>query len=188
MLLAQVEHMFRFATWYKNRVRRLAKDKSGVTAIEFAMVAPVFFFLVFAIIETALLYFTATVMNGEVASTARAIRTGSLQQLDDPEDAFYEALCSNLGHVLDCSKVIVDVRTFANFDDLTFDPYLDEEGEADGAEFDPGAAGEVVLIRIAYKYNIITPYLAEFLAPDGTGRVMLQAAAAFQNEPFQNLF
>lgn len=180
--------MYRIATWYRERARRLVKDRSGVAAMEFILVAPVFFFLIFAIVETSLLFFTATVMNGEVSSAARAIRTGNLQREDDPEDAFYEALCSNLDNVLDCDKVIVDIRTYESFDDMAFDEFVDEEGEADGNQFDIGNAGDVVLVRIAYKYQIITPFLAEFLAPPNKDTLMLHAAAAFQNEPFQSLF
>ena len=180
--------MYRIATWYRERVRRLVKDRSGVAAMEFVLVAPVFFFLIFAILETSLLFLTATVMNGEVSAAARSIRTGNLQMEDEPEDAFYELLCSNLDNVLDCDKVIVDIRTYENFDDMTFDEYLNEEGEAEGNQFDIGEAGEVVLVRIAYKYQIITPFLAKFLVPPGQDTLMLQAAAAFQNEPFQSLF
>lgn len=180
--------MYRIATWYRNRVRRLAKDRSGVVAMEFILVAPVFFFLIFAILETSFLFFTATVMNGEVSSVSRFIRTGNLQLEDEPEDKFYELLCANLDNVLDCDKVIVDIRTYEDFDDMAFEEFIDEDGEADGNLFDIGEAGEVVLIRIAYKYQIITPFLAEFLAPPNQDTLMLQAAAAFQNEPFQSLF
>ena len=76
--------MYRIATWYRRRARRLAEDRSGVVAMEFVLVAPVFFFLIFAILETSLLFFTATVMNGEVSSVARSIRTGNLQLEDGP--------------------------------------------------------------------------------------------------------
>ncbi len=65
---------------YADLARRIRRREDGVTAVEFALVAPVFMFLVFAILETSLMYVVATVMQGEVALTTRIIRTGQLQQ------------------------------------------------------------------------------------------------------------
>ena len=100
---------------------RFRRHEGGVVAVEFVLVAPIFFFLIFAILETSILYIVATVMEGETALTARGIRTGQLQQEGDPQTAFREALCSNLGNVLSCDDVVIDVRTFDDFvrDDRT---------------------------------------------------------------------
>ncbi len=154
--------------------------------MEFILIAPVLFFLVFAILETAFLYLTATVMEGEVATAARAVRTGNVQGDDDPAAFFQETLCENLDNVLNCDNVVIDIRRYADFGSIAFEDFLDEDGEPDGNVFEPGDAGEVVLVRIAYKYTIITPFLAEFLSPGGGDTIMLQSATAFQNEPFQN--
>jgi Flp pilus assembly pilin Flp len=154
-----------------NGLRRFRDHESGAVAIEFVLVAPLFLFLVFAIFETAILYTIATVMEGEVALASRAIRTGQLQQEADPETAF-----------------IVDVRTFDDFGEMTFPDFVDEDGNASGNQFLPGDADEIVLVRIAYVYNIVTPYLAEILPPVGSDTVILFSGAAFKNEPFQNAF
>lgn len=171
-----------------NGLRRFRDHESGAVAIEFVLVAPLFLFLVFAIFETAILYTIATVMEGEVALASRAIRTGQLQQEADPETAFTEVLCSNLDNVLNCDNVIVDVRTFDDFGEMTFPDFVDEDGNASGNQFLPGDADEIVLVRIAYVYNIVTPYLAEILPPVGSNTVILFSGAAFKNEPFQNAF
>jgi Flp pilus assembly protein TadG len=146
--------------------RRIRRRDDGVTAVEFAMVAPVFLFLVFAILETSLMYVVATVMQGEVALTKRIIRTGQLQQEDDAITAFCETLCENLNNVLNCDNVIIDVRTFDDFGEIDLDDFVDDEGNASGNQFTPGSAGEIVVVRVAYLYNIVTPYLDEFLPTD----------------------
>lgn len=167
-------------------LRRFRKHESGVAAVEFVLVAPLFLFLVFAIFETSILYIIATVMEGETALAARAIRTGQLQQEADPETAFRETLCRNLGNVLNCDNVIVDVRTFDDFGEMDFDDFVDEDGNASGNLFLPGTADDIVLVRIAYVYTIITPYLSRILPPVGVDTVILYSGAAFKNEPFQN--
>ncbi len=165
---------------------RFRRHEGGVVAVEFVLVAPIFFFLIFAILETSILYIVATVMEGETALTARGIRTGQLQQEGDPQTAFREALCSNLGNVLSCDDVVIDVRTFDDFGEMTFDDFVDEDGGASGNLFDAGTADEIVLVRIAYVYNVVTPYLAAILPPHGNDTVILFSGAAFKNEPFQN--
>jgi Flp pilus assembly protein TadG len=181
-----IGNMVQIARWSRRRAKRLLNNRSGVVAMEFVLVAPILFFLLFAILETSILYLTATIMEGEVAAAARTIRTGTAQQDADPAAYFEEVLCKNLNNVVNCDNVVFDVREFASFEAMTFDDFLDEDGEPDDVEFHPGDAGDVVLVRIAYKYTIITPFLAEFLSPDGSGSIILRAAAAFQNEPFQN--
>ncbi len=156
--------------------------------MEFVLVAPIFLFLIFALFETAILYTIATVMEGEVAQASRSIRTGQLQQEADPRAAFREILCSNLDNVLNCDAVIVDVRTFPDFGEMIFPDFVDDDGNASGNQFLPGDADEIVLVRVAYAYAIVTPYLAEILPPAGVDSVILYSGAAFKNEPFQNAF
>lgn len=110
--------------------RRIRRREDGVTAVEFALVAPVFLFLVFAILETSLMYVVATVMQGEVALTTRIIRTGQLQQEDDSIAAFRDLLCENLDNVLNCDNIIIDVRTFDDFGEIDLDDFVDEDGNA----------------------------------------------------------
>jgi Flp pilus assembly pilin Flp len=167
---------------------RFRRHESGAVAVEFVLVVPLFLFLVFAILETSILYTIATVMEGEVAIAARTIRTGQLQQEADPETAFRTILCSNLDNVLNCDNVIIDVRTFDDFGEMAFEDFLDDEGNASGNLFQAGTADDIVLVRIAYVYTIVTPYLSQILPPVGSGTVMLFSGAAFKNEPFQNAF
>ena len=56
-----------------NHLRRLKRDVAGVTAIEFAVVAPVLFILVFGIIETGQLIFTKQQLHYAVESAVRSV-------------------------------------------------------------------------------------------------------------------
>ena len=165
------------------RIRRFLKARSGVTAVEFALVAPPFLMILFGTLETSLMYFIATTMEGEVQTAARQIRTGNVQVADDPLEAFRDLLCENLDNVLACDAVAIDVRTFPNFGDMDRPPLLDEDGNPQNENFDPGQGGSVVLVRIAYRYPLYTPFLGDFIGA-GSGHFDMYAAAAFQNEPF----
>jgi Flp pilus assembly protein TadG len=165
--------------------RRFVRACAGVTAIEAALVMPPFLFVAFGIIEVALLYFVAATLEGQVSQASRQIRTGNVQQAGDPQQAFRDLLCGNLGGLVTCSDVIVDVRRYGSFGAVSYPPYFDDEGDADDAQFTPGAPGDIVVVRVAYRWQILTPFLAEFLG-DGGGRTKLLAASTvFQNEPYQ---
>jgi Flp pilus assembly protein TadG len=56
--------------------RKLARDKEGVTAIEFALVALPFFTVVFAILELGLAFIVNRMVDNAVIEASRMIRTG----------------------------------------------------------------------------------------------------------------
>ena len=47
----------------RNAMRRFRRNRRGSAAVEFALVAPVFFALLFAIIETAMVFFAGQVLE-----------------------------------------------------------------------------------------------------------------------------
>jgi len=163
---------------------RLFASRSGVTAVEVALVLPPFTLLTFGIIETAMLFFIATSLEGQVATAGRQIRTGSVQAAGAPIDAFKNLLCGGLGGLIDCDNVVLDVRNFPNWSNVTYPPFLDEEGNPSGTAFSPGGPGNIVLVRVAYRWTILTPFLGQFFGDQGGQSKLLHSAAAFRNEPF----
>lgn len=63
----------------RNVLRRFRRSRRGSAAVEFALVAPVFFALLFAIIETALVFFASQVLETVTQNSARMIMTGQAQ-------------------------------------------------------------------------------------------------------------
>jgi Flp pilus assembly pilin Flp len=61
-------------------LRRFARKDDGAAAIEFAMVAAPFLALVFAILETAIVFFAGQVLETATADSARLIMTGQAQK------------------------------------------------------------------------------------------------------------
>jgi Flp pilus assembly protein TadG len=168
--------------------KRLARDRGGATAVEFALVAIPFFWLVFAIIEIAGVSMAQTSLDAAVSETARTIRTGEAQAGAVTETAFKTAVCDYINRMmsLDCvNNLNIDVRRFVDFDGVASPSPL-VGGAIDPAllEFQPGGASEVVLVRAFYEWNIMTPVFGEFLANVGPGRRIINTSALFRNEPF----
>ena len=99
--------------------RQYRRSQSGVTAIEFAMVAPPFFALMMAIFEVGIMLFSEYVIEHGVGKASRMIRTGEVQAVPMNATQFRTLVCGNLASYLECETDLhIDVRAFANFDDV----------------------------------------------------------------------
>src|SRR5690606_22330655 len=94
---------------------RFRRGEEGVTAIEFAIVALPFCTLMFAIIETAIVFFASQALETATADAARLVMTGQAQKQNMSQAAFKQAICDNMRGMIGCEGLKVDVRTYANF-------------------------------------------------------------------------
>lgn len=166
------------------RMGRFARDRRGVTAVEAALILPVFLFILFGIFEVAMLYFVAAALEGQVAESSRQIRTGNVQGESDPLAAFRELLCGPLDIAIDCDRIVIDVRKYAKFGTVTYPDYTDDDGEGEENQFTPGGASEIVVVRATYRWNLIIPGMGLYLGDNGASYKTLESTAVFQNEPF----
>lgn len=167
-------------------LRRFARDRDGATAVEFAMVALPFFAILFAILETALVFFAGQLLETGVADAARLIRTGQAQEQNFDKVEFKKAICANVFALLDCDAGLeVDVRKLENFNAAQEPLPIDASGNFsdDDFVFEPGAGGDIVLVRAFYEWPSVLPDLG---SPHNlaNGNYLLSAAATFRNEPF----
>lgn len=176
---------------------RWAESRRGAAAVEFALIAVPFFFLLFGLLEIALIFIMGTVLEHAVNEAARDIRTGNFQDTAVPagqtqEEFFKQKVCDRLMDLMTCdSRLKIDVQAETSFGGssttLTYKPPGDpDEGEIDdtGFGFEAGGADEVVVVRAYYEWSLITPILSKPLESLPNGRHLLSAVAVFRNEPF----
>ena len=170
-------------------IKRYKKSEDGATAIEFALVAAPFLYLLMAIFETGLMLFSEYVIENGTAQASRMIRTGQVQEQSMSKSQFKDEVCGGLASFLDCqSRLYVDVRSFPDFDSVTTTSAIGGDGEltpevTSASSYDPGEALEVVVVRVYYDWKLFTPGISK-LADLANGRRVLSAGAAFRNEPF----
>lgn len=167
-------------------LRPFGRNEEGVTAVEFALVAAPFFALVFAILETALVFFAGQVMETAVADAARLIRTGQAQAQKFDGPAFKREVCARILGLFNCeSGLMLDVRTYQSFNDVDFARPVDDNGNlVPNFVYQPGAGGDIVVVRAFYEWPTIVPTLGLDLADLANGKRLLSAAVTFRNEPF----
>lgn len=180
------------------RVRRLLarfrRDKKGATAVEFGLVALPFFAMLFAIMETALVFWSTQVLETAVADASRRIYTGQFQSdnaaVTDPvqlAQRFKQDVCANVQALFDCNGMLnIDVRTYTSFPAGVPRP-VDGSGNFDPSSFgyQPPGPNQIVVVRAALAY----PAYMAIMNPTQTlpnGRRLIMASATFRTEPFSN--
>src|SRR5579884_3514899 len=102
------------------RAGRFLRRQEGAAAVEFALVALPFFALMFAIIETALVFFAGQSLEAAAAEAGRQIMTGQVQgnaTIKNADDYKTYIICPYLqGSFFDCvNGVYVSVKTYSSF-------------------------------------------------------------------------
>jgi Flp pilus assembly protein TadG len=169
------------------RARRLAREEDGAAAVEFAMVAAPFLALVFAIMETAIVFFAGQALETAVADSARLIMTGQAQTQGFNQTAFKNAVCAKIYGLFDCQGgVKVDVKTYTQFSSVNLTNPVDANGNLiDNFTYQPGGPGDIVVVRLYYQWPVYVSLLGFNLADMAAGKRLLVATAAFRNEPYQ---
>lgn len=176
----------------RSRAARFSDNEDGVTAIEFAMIGPLFFLLLGSIMETGIMLFTEYTLQTGVQSAARLVRTGQAQdqQLDAAE--FKQAICDFASIVMDCTGGVTVYMTSApNFAALqaAVPSYLNVGNSFGGppgpTSYSCGSPSQSVAVIATYDWDFTMPFLKEhFGNVDSNTKRRLAGFAMFQNEPF----
>ena len=168
-------------------VRRFARGEDGIAAVEFGIVAAPFLALMFAIMETALVFFASQTLETAVADSARLIMTGQAQQQGFTEAQFKTAVCSKILGLFDCASGLkIDVKTYNSFSAISSAKPIDANGNLQtNFGYSPGAAGDIVVVRLMYEWPIYVSLLGFNLADMSGNKRLIIATAAFRNEPYQ---
>lgn len=170
----------------------IANNRDGAAAVEFALVAPLFFALVFSIIEAGWFFFVNSAVDQANATAARLIRTGQAQTTLTA-DQFYTKICNVVDNFGDCEKrLTVDVSRYATFTALAADlsnPQCRNQDDPtiQGAQFtdaDYGGQNEIIRVRVCFLYKPINPALGLQLTTNNHGYRELVSLSIFRNEPF----
>ncbi len=168
-------------------LRRFLRAKSGATAVEFALISPVFLGLLFGILEVALTFWSTQVLETAVANAAREIYTGSFTQGTEPTPlgAFKKKVCGNVKALFNCDGLIrVDIRKVDKFSEATVTvPIRNRVFDTSDFRYDAPAANSIFVVRAAMEYPV---YVNLFGYQTGlaSGNRLIMASAVFRTEPF----
>ncbi len=171
----------------KRGIPRFRRDRSGSAAIEFALVAPIFFALLFAILETALVFFASQTLETATQDVGRLVMTGQAQNQSLTQGQFKDEVCKRLTALFDCQNgIYVDVQSFpAGFATVNIPSAIDgSRNFIPTMQYKPGNACDVVVMRLFYQWPLLVTGLGYDMSNLSGGKRLLVATAAFRNEPY----
>ena len=175
----------------RNMLHRLAVDRSGSPALEFALVATPLAALIVAIMQTSLVFFAQQNLETAAEKSVRQVLTGSAQQSGMTADGFRTLVCSKLPDFMQtnsCANLIIDVRSANGFSSadtstpaITYDPKTGKPVST----FTPGGADSINVVRVMYVWNVIKGPLGFDLSTMSNQQRLLVATSVFKTEHYQ---
>ncbi|MBY0292905.1 MAG: pilus assembly protein [Alphaproteobacteria bacterium] len=168
-------------TWLNSLRKRekklLFRASEGVTAIEFAIVAPVFFVVFLGIFEVGAIMLVQTSLETSILQISRFGRTGDTVAGQTPQQTAL-SLASNYSFgLVNPNQLVLTVTPYSSFSAM---PSLAQAPTTGTQDF--GGSKQAVLYTLSYNWQFFTPLVGTLLSPNGS--LKLTASAVVQNEPF----
>ena len=179
------------AKWLRRPRRsfaRFGRAERGATAVEFALVAPVFIGMLVAILEVAGFLFAQQTLQEAAVSAGRLIMTGQVQNGSVTQSQFAADVCPMVSAVFDCNNLMINVQNYSDFGSantssptLTFNP----DGSVSNVwSYSPGTPGQVMVVQLIYQWPILPGRLGSMLPNLGNGNAEIYGVTAFRIEPY----
>lgn len=178
--------------WQVRSLRRLKRDDSGATAVEFAIVVTPFFMFIFCLIGCAFYFFMTNSIEKGLDQASRLVRTGQAVAAKMTVEQFRQTICTGAGKWIDCNKLKIYAQAADTWSDTVKPTQCLNNAGNQGLVMKPtdliaiytGKASQVVIVTTCYKWDFTAklPFLKLGNSPDGS--TMLQAANAFRSEPY----
>lgn len=166
--------------------RRFIREQNGTAAVEFALIAVPFLALLFAILETALVFFAGQTLEAAVSDASRLIMTGQAQTAGYSQADFKTQVCNRIAGLFDCSGgVYVDVKQYSSFTSVnTASPVTNGTFDTTKMAYVPGGPGCIEVVTLYYQWPIYVSLLGNNLSNLNGSKRLLVATAVFRNEPY----
>lgn len=180
---------------FRNLWRRFRRNRRGSAAVEFALVAPMFFALLFAVIETALMFFASQVLETVTQDSARVILTGQAQSgsvtacgsTTCTQATFKTWVCTQIPALFDCNSVYVDVESYSSFQTVNINSQIDAANNfVNNMQYSPGGPCDIVVVRLFYQWPLFVTGLGYNISNLSGNKRLLSATTAFRNEPYSS--
>ncbi|MCJ2035380.1 TadE/TadG family type IV pilus assembly protein [Methylobacterium sp. J-068] len=188
-----------FRSWSRaqGRVRRFGRTSGGATAVEFALVMPLFMLVFVEILQGGLYIFCYAAIEKATFDASRSVMLGALTSAASTSDGFRNSVvCANLIAGLSCTNVVVSLQTtmltgtgtgysgFVNADETGLATVAMDNSQT---QYCTGAPGTYGYLQVFYAVPVFSPIwiaLGNVTKFRGSSVVFTRAAVAFRNEPF----
>jgi TadE-like protein len=179
-------------TRYLRPLTRFRSSSEGTSAVEFALVLPIFLATVLSMFQIGQLCARIVVVDAAAADVARQVYVGNVSHGIFGVDDLKEVVCDRVQpFISDCATnliiELVPIDSLADIPDSDAACIDSTEDIKAKVRFEPGASDQIMFLRICLLAKMMLPELA-FAARTGTkdGNIRLISSISFMNEPFDD--
>jgi Flp pilus assembly protein TadG len=156
-------------------LRDLLRDDSGLAAVEWALVGPLFLLLLLSTVELGLVLGTQATMDGATHDATRLMRSGAFNGAPDMRAAFQKVLCGEMSLFASTASCQADMVVSAvsvaasgsnGVAPLSFPP-CGAGGSSPSPQacpFHTGNPGDLVGVQVTYSRPFIIPWVGSMLS------------------------
>jgi len=156
------------------------RREQGASAVEFSLVASIFFLLLFSVVDFSMMMFANLTMQNAVREGARYAVTGQTNL--DPNAASPQRYEAVLWAIQNSSLGIYGMSN------ATVTTWVNGVAQPSGSANMFGSPGDLVVIEVDCSWPLFTPLVAAFFRTanaNTSGRYNFSVAATMRNEAFQ---
>jgi Flp pilus assembly protein TadG len=166
----------------------LARDRRGVTAIEFGFAAVPLFALMIASLQVTLAFFAQQNLETASGAAVRKLMTGSVQNAGMTQAQFKALVCTKLPAFMKCANLMVDVRVATSFSAANTAPptiTFDSSGNPTNSwSYAPGGPGQITIAKVMYIWDVQKGPLGFDISTMSSSKRLLIATSVFKTEKF----
>ncbi|MFY9287137.1 MAG: TadE/TadG family type IV pilus assembly protein [Alphaproteobacteria bacterium] len=170
---------FRTSCSFQKRLR--LRHRKGTTAVEMALLAPVFFMMLIGLTEISLVIAAQQLLESASFNASRLAKTGyvngTLTQ-DQTVDEVLNNQLSSFGTLIDTSRIVTTQEAYTNFSAIG----------AGGGVGGYGTAQQIIVYTVTYPWKLFTPMMGHLIGTWDTNSssfvLNLSTRIVVRNEPY----
>ena len=163
---------------------RFRPAQGGATAVEFALIAPIFIATLVALFQTCLFLFAQTVIQTEAETAARYFMTGQAQNGGWTASTVINKVCQSA--LFNCNNMYMVVQNYSDFASAnTSAPAMYSGSTAiTSYTYNPGTQNAIMVVQLIYAWPTVTGPLGFNISNLPNNGAELMGVAAFRVEPY----
>ena len=166
--------------WYRSFLARVRTGRSatrkrrGATAVEMALIAPVFFLFLIGITEITMMLTAQQLLENAAYNASRLAKTGFVTAGQNQMQTVSQILITELqsfGTFIDTSKVVMTETSYNSFSSI-----------GAGGTAGMGTAQQIVVYTFTYPWKLFTPMMSALIGTNGI--INLTSRIVVRNEPY----
>lgn len=182
-------------------LRRFGANADGVTAIEFAMIAPVLTLMIAGIVELGMMTAAQRILDDSLFVASRVGKTGYIDTGKTQAATIRAGVEKAASALLDPAKITLTSVSYPDYSYMTPEPFTDtnKNGKWDAGEpytdtngngkYDngegasgTGSCGQIVAYTATYNWTLFTPLIGQLLGTNGIAPI--KSRIVVKNEPY----